>query len=103
MRGTKIDNDYRIARGFPEIAIWAIVFDTPYEVICLHGCSSTGNITSTPIHTDHPTIESPEEELTILARFANNFHHPTLLHIHNYILYIKPSSPVHSRSEVTDI
>jgi len=55
---------------------------------------------------DHPTIKSPEQGLSVLARFANDFQYPTPLEGYNRVLYIHPSdhpSPVYSRSEVADI
>jgi hypothetical protein len=54
----------------------------------------------------HPTIKSPEEGLTVLARFAKDFQYPIPIEGYNRILYIKPSdhpSPVYSHSEVADI
>ena len=59
-----------------------------------------------PAGKDHPTIKSPEQGLSVLARFANGFQYPTPFEGYNRILYIHPSdhpSPAYSRSEVADI
>ncbi|KAF8801306.1 hypothetical protein BYT27DRAFT_7115205 [Phlegmacium glaucopus] len=85
-----------IAREFPEMAIWLIVFDTPYEICAARLQERRG----------HPTINGPEEGLSILARFANDLQYPAPYEGYNRILYVKPSdhsSPVYSRSEVADI
>ncbi|KAI0296001.1 hypothetical protein BC826DRAFT_908766 [Russula brevipes] len=56
----------RIAREFPDTAVWVIFFDTPYDV-CAARLRSRQN---------HPTITNADHGMQILSRFASTFEPP---------------------------
>ncbi|KAF9477768.1 P-loop containing nucleoside triphosphate hydrolase protein [Pholiota conissans] len=85
-----------IAREFPGTAIWAIVFDTPYEVCAERLKTRTG----------HPTILNADQGLSVLSHFAADFQYPTAREGFDRILYVKPSdhpASVYTRSDITAI
>ncbi|KJA15243.1 hypothetical protein HYPSUDRAFT_149384 [Hypholoma sublateritium FD-334 SS-4] len=86
----------RIAREFSGTQIWVIVFDTPYETCAARLQTRTG----------HPTISSPEQGRSILARFASDFTHPAAREGYDRILYITPAdhpSPVYTRADIATV
>ncbi|KAG8746182.1 hypothetical protein FRC10_005698 [Ceratobasidium sp. 414] len=52
-----------IAHQYPDVEIWGVLMDTPYEI-----CSKR-----LAERTDHPTIKSPQQAQQVLSRFANDF------------------------------
>jgi hypothetical protein len=58
------------------------------------------------IGTFHPTIKSPQQGLSILARFANDFQPPSPLEGHDRLIVIRPSdhpSPIYTSTEIVAI
>ncbi|KAF8884988.1 P-loop containing nucleoside triphosphate hydrolase protein, partial [Infundibulicybe gibba] len=85
-----------IAREFPGVSIWVIVFDTPYEVCCARLRERTS----------HPTIKTPERGLEVLSRFAADFRPPAAHEGYDRIISIAPSdhtSPVYLHPEIAAI
>ncbi|KAL0953486.1 hypothetical protein HGRIS_004716 [Hohenbuehelia grisea] len=78
-----------IAREYPKASRWVIVFDTPYEV-----CAARLRE-----RTSHPTITSPEQGLSILARFASDYRPPAVHEGYDRIISLSPSD--HSSSTYT--
>ncbi|TFL01893.1 AAA domain-containing protein, partial [Pterulicium gracile] len=70
-----------IAREFPNVDVWVIVFDTPYQV-----CQSR-----LQHRQSHPTIRSVEQGLAVLSRFANDYRPPQPREGYQRIVYLKPS------------
>ncbi|OSD02627.1 P-loop containing nucleoside triphosphate hydrolase protein [Trametes coccinea BRFM310] len=70
-----------IAREFPRVEPWVIVFDTPYEICAARITERTG----------HPTITSPELGMQVLQRFQSQYRPPASHEGHTRILYLKPS------------
>jgi predicted kinase len=86
----------KIAGEFPGTLIWLIVFDTPYET-----CAARLRE-----RISHPTIKSPEQGLSVLARFANDFQYPEPGEGYNRIVYLGSADQpglTYSRSEVANI
>ncbi|KAF9526138.1 AAA domain-containing protein, partial [Crepidotus variabilis] len=84
-----------IANEFPQIAIWVIVFDTPYEV-CAERLRTRQN---------HPTITSVELGLDVLSRFSADFEQPYPNEGYHRIIRLKPEETfvTYSRSDVAAI
>ncbi|KAF5355250.1 hypothetical protein D9758_006029 [Tetrapyrgos nigripes] len=85
-----------IAHEFPGSQIWVIVFDTPYEV-CAERLRQ---------RTAHPTITSPEQGLSVLARFASDFQAPVAEEGFDRMISFHSSEhprPEYSHSDVTSI
>ncbi|KAH6916122.1 AAA domain-containing protein, partial [Coprinopsis sp. MPI-PUGE-AT-0042] len=85
-----------IAREFPGTSVWIIVFDTPYEV-CAERLQH---------RTDHPTITSPEQGLSVLSRFAKDFEAPQPYEGYSRILHLKPEdhpSVEYSQDDIANI
>jgi len=87
----------KIAGEFPGTLIWLIVFDTPYETCAARLLERT----------EHPTIKTPEQGLSVLARFANDFQRPYPDEGYHRIVYLnsgdQPSGPAYSRSQVNNV
>ncbi|KAK0467292.1 AAA domain-containing protein [Desarmillaria tabescens] len=86
----------QIAQEFPGTLIWVIVFDTPYEV-CVSRLRERKS---------HPTIETPEQALNVLARFASEFVPPMSHEGYHRCLYFSASdhpSPTYSESDISTI
>ncbi|KAF9447515.1 hypothetical protein P691DRAFT_706666 [Macrolepiota fuliginosa MF-IS2] len=81
----------KIAHEFPGTLVWVIVFDTPYE-ICAERLRQ---------RTSHPTIQSAEQGLRILSRFAHDFRHPDPREGYDHILYLTQSDTPISRCPAT--
>ncbi|KAJ7636057.1 hypothetical protein DFH06DRAFT_1003017 [Mycena polygramma] len=71
----------KIAREFPGTSVWVLVFDTPK-----HLCASRLRT-----RTQHPTIKSPEDALSILDRFSAQYRAPSQEEGYDRILYLQPS------------
>ncbi|KAI0944994.1 hypothetical protein AcW1_001790 [Taiwanofungus camphoratus] len=85
-----------IAHEFAGTPVWVIVFDTPYEV-----CAARLRK-----RTDHPTIKTPEEGLSVLARFRAQFQSPHPQEGYTRLLNLCPSdhpSPEYSRDDILAI
>jgi len=85
-----------IAREFPGTLVWIIVFDTPYE-ICAARLQS---------RRFHPTITSPEQGLSILNRFANDFRYPSADEGYQRLIGLTPSdhpSPMYTPAQIISI
>ncbi|KIL65553.1 hypothetical protein M378DRAFT_76656 [Amanita muscaria Koide BX008] len=86
-----------IARNVPGTLIWLIVFDTPYETCAARLLERT----------EHPTIKTPEQGLSVLAHFANDFQYPYPDEGYHRIIYLnsgdQPSGPAYSRSQVNNV
>ncbi|OSX63557.1 hypothetical protein POSPLADRAFT_1039587, partial [Postia placenta MAD-698-R-SB12] len=85
-----------IAHEFPDTPAWVIVFDTPYEV-CAQRLRE---------RKDHPNIKTPEEGLSILARFRSQYQPPSAHEGFSRILYLRPSdhpSREYTQSDITEI
>lgn len=83
---TNVDENQRrtwvsLGRRYPGTQIWALVFDTPYD-ICVARLMT---------RTDHPTITSPELGLEVLSRFAREFQPPTEGEGFDRILFLQPN------------
>jgi len=86
----------KIAGEFPGTLIWLIVFDTPYET-----CAARLRE-----RISHPTIKGPEQGLSVLARFANDFQYPHPDEGYNRIVYLGTADQpglTYSRSQVSNI
>ncbi|EGO22119.1 hypothetical protein SERLADRAFT_451010 [Serpula lacrymans var. lacrymans S7.9] len=85
-----------IAREFPGISVWVIVFDCPQSV-----CASRLRE-----RTVHPTIKDYEHGLSILSRFASDFKSPSPNEGHDCIIYLRPSdhpSSTYTRADISSI
>ncbi|KIM82949.1 hypothetical protein PILCRDRAFT_55017, partial [Piloderma croceum F 1598] len=85
-----------IAQEFPGTLVWVIVFRTPYEV-----CAARLRE-----RVFHPTIKSPEQGLSVLARFSNEFQDPSDDEGHHRLIVLTPSdhpSPVYTPGDITTI
>ncbi|KIJ55381.1 hypothetical protein M422DRAFT_23979 [Sphaerobolus stellatus SS14] len=83
-----------IARSFPNTTIWALIFDTPYEV-----CASR-----LETRTGHPTITSPKLGLSVLERFSSDYVPPTSNEDFDRIKTIPPhSTGKYTREEIQSI
>ncbi|KAJ6504865.1 P-loop containing nucleoside triphosphate hydrolase protein [Mycena vitilis] len=71
----------KIAREFPGTSVWVLVFDTPK-----HLCASRLRT-----RTQHPTIKSPEDALSILDRFSWQYRAPSQEEGYDRILHLQPS------------
>ncbi|KAI0727464.1 P-loop containing nucleoside triphosphate hydrolase protein [Fomitopsis betulina] len=85
----------RIAREFPGTDVWVLVFDTPYAV-CAQRLRE---------RTDHPTIKTPEDALSILARFHSDYQAPAAHEGYTRLLSLSASEqlPVYTREDVLGI
>lgn len=123
-----------IAHEFPDTPAWVIVFDTPYEArlrLSSAALHRTLTFTNTGVRTtaarkyvcvssvqcllvytsylagkDHPTIKTPEEGLSILARFRSQYQPPSAHEGFSRILYLRPSdhpSREYTQSDITEI
>ncbi|KAF8478780.1 P-loop containing nucleoside triphosphate hydrolase protein [Gautieria morchelliformis] len=83
-----------IARSFPNTTIWALIFDTPYEV-----CASR-----LQTRTNHPTITNPELGLSILERFSADYRPPIVEEGFDRIMRLRPHpTGKYTRDEVAAI
>ncbi|PCH44792.1 nucleoside triphosphate hydrolase protein [Wolfiporia cocos MD-104 SS10] len=85
-----------IAREFPGTQVWVVVLDTPYEV-CAQRLRE---------RTDHPTIKTPEQGLSVLARFQSQFQLPSAHEGYERILYLRPDdhpSSEYARDDILEI
>jgi len=73
--------------------VWVIVFQTPYEV-----CAARLRE-----RTSHPTIKSPEQGLSVLARFANDFQYPLPHEGYDLLMELRPSDHPSSIYTLADI
>ncbi|KAI0674647.1 AAA domain-containing protein [Trametes maxima] len=70
-----------IAREFPRVQPWVIVFDTPYEICTARIKERTG----------HPTITSPELGIQVLERFRSQYRPPAPHEGYTRILRLRPA------------
>ncbi|KAF8518016.1 P-loop containing nucleoside triphosphate hydrolase protein [Hysterangium stoloniferum] len=83
-----------IAHSSPNTTVWALVFDTPYEI-----CASR-----LQLRTNHPTITTPELGLSVLARFSSEYCPPVAEEGFDRILSIKPHpTGLYTREEIASI
>ncbi|KAF8582755.1 P-loop containing nucleoside triphosphate hydrolase protein [Ramaria rubella] len=83
-----------IAQKFPDTVVWALVFDTPYEI-----CASRIRL-----RTNHPTIKTPELGLKVLERFSADYVPPTIQEGFDRIKLLKPHpTGAYTRDEVAAI
>ncbi|KAJ8094668.1 hypothetical protein PM082_010674 [Marasmius tenuissimus] len=85
-----------IAHEFPGTPVWVIVMNTPYEE-----CAAR-----IQRRVSHPTIKSPEQGLSVLARFASDFRPPLPEEGFDRMISIEPGvhpEPVYSHSDIVEI
>ncbi|GBE89128.1 P-loop containing nucleoside triphosphate hydrolase protein [Sparassis latifolia] len=85
----------KIAREYLGTYVWVIVFDTPYEV-CIERLR---------VRTNHPTIKTPTEALSVLSRFQSQYYPPAPHEGHTRILNLRTpdQSPAYTRAHVLAI
>jgi len=85
----------RIAREFPKVSIWVIVFDCPVNV-CADRLRERKS---------HPTIKSFEEGMFVLERFACDFVPPVEHEGYDRLIHLAPSdqSLVYSAADIAAI
>ncbi|THU91505.1 P-loop containing nucleoside triphosphate hydrolase protein, partial [Dendrothele bispora CBS 962.96] len=85
-----------IAHEFPGTLVWVIVFDTPYEE-CARRLQQ---------RTSHPTIKTPEQGMSVLARFASDFQAPVADEGFDRMIYFHTSEqtqPEYSQSQIAAV
>ncbi|KAG8717735.1 hypothetical protein FRC08_006795 [Ceratobasidium sp. 394] len=83
-----------IAHQYPDVEIWGVIMDTPYEV-----CSER-----LAKRTDHPTIKSPQQAQQVLSRFASDLVPIDVSEGFNRVYRLPPHhSPDFTREELEEI